>query len=49
MCVISDVLGAIRKTTTKNHPLVLVILSVTEVEPDTNSVSHGALGGLIIE
>lgn len=29
--------------------MLLVILSVAEVEPDTNSVSHGALHGLIIQ
>lgn len=35
---------------TRNNPnMVFVIVSVAEVEPDTNSVSHGALHGLIIE
>lgn len=48
--VISDMVGAIIQNNTKNHlNMVLMILSDAEVEPDTNSVSHGAFRGLIIE
>lgn len=50
MFVIPDLVGTIIQNNTKNHlNMVLVILSDAEVEPDTNSVSHGALRGLIIE
>lgn len=50
MFFIPDLVGAIIQNNTKNHlNIVLVILSGAEVEPDTNSVSHGALHCLIIE
>lgn len=50
MFVIPDLVGTIIQNNTKNHlNMVLVILSDSEVEPDTNSASHGALRGLIIE